>query len=720
MSRKVLFRSPASHWQPWRSNADLEKGGTTVPTTGTISPSAQDSKLNSHSNSGSATPNLHSEHHSHFHARRLRQFVRPNGKKVHICHTPEEHEIVRKRLLESNPDHDFEVFIHGTPEHLEAIRELHTHHLNRRNTLREAHTDIYDQFENVKNELDLLSNELHVLTEHGVSLDANFSKFGYSAHLRTKDDDDDGASSDHEGSSIKRHQDRSAQALKFWKRPVIRQYFHKGLLWRSAKSGEVGSFELFVDLLYVGIIGIIGDKALEDPTAKSLLEYSITFLISWKIWADLTMIINWFEVDDIFGRLAVLLYLACLFGFTTNMAYAFDTTYTVMIAFYLAERLYAAFYYLIVACLVPTIKGTMCYYAGFVFISSTLWIASVHVPYPRQLPLIFIALCLDMFGWLTLVWLMRIVKFNKSEWYHKYFDFWPAINIEHRTERNNAFVGLVFGYSVLTILYQNRSSTGINAFFGKGILGLIQAFAFNWIYFEIDHYNLHVHAIRRHWFSSSLWVTAQVPFIMGYVLAAATLSQLVLAHDCHNADPDTLGENYVSKSAASVSSGVRWYYCGGLGVALLFMSLISLSHIHKRLPNARFRKRPRLVIRCCIAIIIICLPLAHDHLSSLDLISITTALVVFVLVLDLYGNSCAGDAFWTGGFCAEQKKQCKYSARCHISKRKKREIEEAMRKGEKVDIESMLKRSGTGSSSRTSLDLSETTSGHDIWHGGHY
>jgi hypothetical protein len=38
----------------------------------------------------------------------------------------------------------------------------------------------------------------------------------------------------------------------------------------------------------------------------------------------------------------------------------------------------------------------------------------------------------------------------------------------------------VMGYSILTILYQSRSSFGINAFFGKGVLGLIQAFTFNW------------------------------------------------------------------------------------------------------------------------------------------------------------------------------------------------------------------------------------------------
>lgn len=35
----------------------------------------------------------------------------------------------------------------------------------------------------------------HMLTDHAVSLDANFSKYGYSAHLRTYDDSSAPASS---------------------------------------------------------------------------------------------------------------------------------------------------------------------------------------------------------------------------------------------------------------------------------------------------------------------------------------------------------------------------------------------------------------------------------------------------------------------------------------------------------------------------------------------
>jgi len=69
------------------------------------------------------------------------------------------------------------------------------------------------------------------------------------------------------------------EALKFFRRPTIRQYFHKGLLWRSSESGEVASFELFIDLIYVGVIDIIGEKALEDPDGLSLLQFVIVFCI---------------------------------------------------------------------------------------------------------------------------------------------------------------------------------------------------------------------------------------------------------------------------------------------------------------------------------------------------------------------------------------------------------------------------------------------------------
>lgn len=69
-----------------------------------------------------------------------------------------------------------------------------------------------------------------------------------------------------------------------------------------------------MDLLYVGILAINGDHASEDPNGIELLRFAITFIMSWKIWSDLAVIISWFETDDILQRISVLFIMACLLG----------------------------------------------------------------------------------------------------------------------------------------------------------------------------------------------------------------------------------------------------------------------------------------------------------------------------------------------------------------------------------------------------------------------
>lgn len=63
------------------------------------------------------------------------------------------------------------------------MREIHAFHESRRHHLRTQHGHIYEEFELVKSELDTLADELLHLSDHGVALDANFSKFGYDAHI---------------------------------------------------------------------------------------------------------------------------------------------------------------------------------------------------------------------------------------------------------------------------------------------------------------------------------------------------------------------------------------------------------------------------------------------------------------------------------------------------------------------------------------------------------
>jgi low temperature requirement protein LtrA len=601
------------------------------------------------------------------------------------------------------------------------LRESHAFQEGKRNELRKTHGELWDEFERVARELERLGNELHVMSEHAVNLDANFSKYGYSAHLRTipRSGSTSAATSvyeDHEKHwSSEAGNRESGEYITFFQRPVIRQYFHKGLLWRAEEMAEVASYELFIDLFYVGILAIAGDNAAEGATGQALLKYVIVFILAWKIWGEVGTYMSWIAADDIIRRLSVLVFLVMLLGVTTNMADSWEVTYPPMIGFYIAARWYSALYYLFTGYMIPMVRNSMIATSVINFIPGLLWIGSIHTHEPNRQALIWIALFIDIFGPVILVLFERGGAWmgpKFSNLMKSTFEFMPGANIEHKIERTNAFVSLVFGYSVVALLYQSATVDPLNAFYGKAALGLIMAFSFNWMYFEIDTFNMHTHAIRHHflaskwkrWFSrlesatnqdpGFIWISSHLPFTMAYTLAGSALSKIVLAHDTVESEAEMLFEPYNTRSEEHIPIALMWYYCGGIGTALFCMALISMSHASKTIPNARLTKPIRLVIRALVGIAIMLLPLAHEHLDSLELVAIVTCMVVFVLMIDLAGTSCHGQVFWGFRNCDSK---ARYSARCEMSRK---EMAEKVRTGEIVNVEELAaknrQKGGTG------------------------
>lgn len=163
-----------------------------------------------------------------------------------------------------------------------------------------------------------------------------------------------------------------------------------------------------------------------------------------------------------------------------------------------------------------------------------------------------------------------------------------------------------------------------------------------------------------------LWGQAHLPFIMAYILAAASLSKLVVATDLPDADPHDLTHHYELRSEPEVSAGIRIFYCHGLAIALLCMGAIAFSNDHKTPPDMRIPKRWRLANRAVVCLVLFLLPLAGDRLNSLQLISTTLGLVIWVLLLETWGKSCRCDSFWP------EECRTKYAARCS-----RRELEDA-------------------------------------------
>jgi hypothetical protein len=154
--------------------------------------------------------------------------------------------------------------------------------------------------------LDSLSTQLQRLTNHESGLKSTFSMYGYGAHLRAYDEKLDPNAFNVSPENVLTNSPEQENpgiwqektAAKFYKQPVIRQYFHKGLLWRASGMQGVGPFELFVDLIYVGILNIIGERVSDEPTGIHFHRYVIFMFLTWKIWNDLNMLISWFETGQ--------------------------------------------------------------------------------------------------------------------------------------------------------------------------------------------------------------------------------------------------------------------------------------------------------------------------------------------------------------------------------------------------------------------------------------
>jgi hypothetical protein len=133
----------------------------------------------------------------------------------------------------------------------------------------------------------------------------------------------------------------------------------------------------------------------------------------------------------------------------------FNDTYSQLVSFYLAARLFLASYYFLLSFVIPMVRGMMYLHVLITLIPAALWIASIHVDMPRRLALIWIAIVVDLCGFIAAYILMKskaAMPQCMEKWVDRVFEFYPAVNIEHKVERTNAFVTLVFGYSVVSII----------------------------------------------------------------------------------------------------------------------------------------------------------------------------------------------------------------------------------------------------------------------------
>lgn len=186
--------------------------------------------------------------------RRPQDIHLPNGNKV-IVTLPENLDALRQKYASTHNGEELqvEVVVHGSHEHHDFLRQSRDHHEGRRSHLRRQHGPAFEEWEHVHAQLNNVTAELENLDNSNSDLSANFSKFGYDANLRTYDEGksplaSSAASIDSEKTTW--DDPRPGETIKLIKRPVVKQWFHKGLMWRASEKTEIMAIELFFDLLY--------------------------------------------------------------------------------------------------------------------------------------------------------------------------------------------------------------------------------------------------------------------------------------------------------------------------------------------------------------------------------------------------------------------------------------------------------------------------------------
>lgn len=196
---------------------------------------------------------------------KAQEFTLPSGKKI-IASLPGDIPTLRKQHSESFAD----VVEHGSDAHINYLRQVHSHHEGRRDEMRARLGDAASEWEETHRQLNSVSMELEKLARRESALEHNFDKFGYNKNLRTYDGvlGDGGGVGGGSGtaaaaaSGVSTPGDLEANgdgektrhvrgdSTKLFKMPVVRQWFHRGNIWRAAGQTEIMAIELFFDLLY--------------------------------------------------------------------------------------------------------------------------------------------------------------------------------------------------------------------------------------------------------------------------------------------------------------------------------------------------------------------------------------------------------------------------------------------------------------------------------------
>ncbi|CUM67117.1 uncharacterized protein PRCAT00004806001 [Priceomyces carsonii] len=411
-------------------------------------------------------------------------------------------------------------------------------------------------------------------------------------------------------------------------KPHALNYFKDGVLYRTKGERASSKTELFLDLMYVGIIANLAGDASEHASGAALLKYVLFFIPAWTVWADIKDFTNYYYNEDLSQKVYILWILSLLTLFANSHSKILDgpKEAALTVVPYILCRVSLSISLLVYSIFIPEHRVQQRLYAVLILITSSLWIPVIFIGTRAKVGLSFGILFLEQVFFIIAYHPItkKVLRLNMS----------TALNIEHEVERFSAFVTIALGEFLYKVVASSPLGAGFSDKFGRGIFLLTIAYVLFWIYNYGSTTKKATHALRRSGWSAYLWIFCHLPLIASLVLAAdaggdITASDITSLKKFLN---DQLIERREEEEDPNMYA-LSFFFTGGICVSLLSMFVLGLLDDSKDSKDIHILPRFwRIFWRVPIGIIILCLSFAE--MNSTLMMGIVTILLGVLLVYE--------------------------------------------------------------------------------------
>ncbi|KAH6566006.1 hypothetical protein BASA50_005275 [Batrachochytrium salamandrivorans] len=352
--------------------------------------------------------------------------------------------------------------------------------------------------------------------------------------------------------------------------PKLRQYFCKDVLYRGSEERKTSWVELFVDLIYVGVIAKAGHIVGVGLTWSALNRFALLIFPILQHWRGLTIYNNQFFHEDLYLKVCA--------------TYAFDSdpefnTSSIFLGAYIASKMLIVFSTMGVA---------------FIFERRFRWsiFPSVVVTVISLIPFVAL-LCIPPNGatdrdnlrigvwWCgnALEFIMPSIGVLLARFINTQSRL--AVNIEHFAERTGAFFVIALGEIVLAFLYDSDVHY-INGVTVLTLFALLIAVNLNQLYFRAEGTSHYQHALRRHWCTGVMWSAIHFPLYASTITLGAMMAALIKvgiqqdtpAEALEHASRGTHGE----ASSLTIDLQFRTLFTASFAVVYVCFGILRLLH----------------------------------------------------------------------------------------------------------------------------------------------